>query len=244
MVAVSSILFSLISIVITVLSIAARHSILRRQQIVIVQFDVIGQGVLSGKTKTKGIRNGLAPMLMVDPRVIDFERPLGVDYGQSEGLRIKMLLYVNHSHDQSIQFKARCSSALSTGGIARVFQKEWKLESVPMVQNLECDTIKSDEQKSNTVTVQMTSNSYVDSRMDPGTPVYALEQPQYNASNRNAQRMMMDDVPLANQPQVIPFPSNQTEGDVVTKTATEDYFEGVQSSRTESGSVINTTNGQ
>ena len=65
------------SIVVTVLGIAARYSVLRRQQIVIVQFDVIGQDVLKGMTKTRGF----GPILMVDPRVIEFEHPLGIDDG-------------------------------------------------------------------------------------------------------------------------------------------------------------------
>ena len=175
-----------------------------------MQFDVIGQGTLSGATKTKGIRRGFGPILMVDPRVIEFERPLGIDDGHSEGLRLKMLLYVNHNREQSIFFREVCIKGVVNGGFARICQKEWNLSAAPTIKNLWCEAIQSDQQRKDTVTVQMSSNVDLGNATDL-VAVQSASDPlelQTNVMMANSQEMMMMEP--------APMTPKEAEGDPVT----------------------------
>ena len=237
-VAVSSILFSLMSIVVTVLGIAARYSVLRRQQIVIVQFDVIGQDVLKGMTKTRGISRGFGPILMVDPRVIEFEHPLGIDDGQSEGLRLKMRLYVNHNPEQSVAFKELCSKAVNSGAFARICRKEWKLRSMPTVRNLTYELLQSNKQIENTVnvqvpvTVQMSSTPPSAAMENNRAGLQAVQSVSYEVEQPNNMMLNQNSYDIAVEPP--PANPDEVEGDAGTipVTFTEDFDEGVPSNNT------------
>ena len=216
------------SVVVTVLGIAARYSILRRQQIVIVSFDVIGQDVSKGMTKTRGITRGFGPILMVDSRVIEFERPLRID----GGLKLTMHLYVNHNHGQSVAFQSLCHKAVNSGAFARICWKEWNLCAMPTIRNLQCDVLQSDKQRENTVNVQMSSTPPSAPMENNRTGLQAVQSVSYEAEQPNNMMLNQNSYDIAVEPP--PANPDEVEGDAGTipVTFTEDFDEGVPSNNT------------
>ena len=142
-VALSSIGFSLFSIVVAVLTIATQSKILARQACVCVSVDVTGSGLQPAlKGRVKGIRSDVARLLMVDKYVVEVHRPRVILSGG--GFHVELSLFVDRSE---VALDSILRASVDNGCLAEMFARNWKLSSVPVVCNLRYKERGADQEK-------------------------------------------------------------------------------------------------
>ena len=84
----ASMSFSLLSIIISVASMASQKNIVKSQDFVTVEFDVLGRSIMSNKKKcqnrVKAIQGAISSLLGLNERVLEIIRPTTV----KKGLRV------------------------------------------------------------------------------------------------------------------------------------------------------------
>ena len=156
-VAVASAVFSLISMMVTVLAIYTERDMQLNRQCVLVQFTVLGLTVNDRKlqTQTRGIAMSLANLLRLHHKLVHIEQP--------RGFRFKVSLYINNVQYKDVDYEALMEDARNNGSLAEIIRNQWKLKKVPAIADLKYEEKRSEFQLMNMVEILMPKRSIADS---------------------------------------------------------------------------------
>ena len=148
---ISSILFSVLSITISILTLCLQQSISDEQEYIIISMDIIGDSVEEKANKCKSIRNKIlnrfASILGKDRNSMDMSQPSLIP----GGLKVNIYLYFNKNENQTNrttsiagELASECDTLLqesmNNGKLAMVFQTHWDLRKKPEITNIDVNT--------------------------------------------------------------------------------------------------------
>ena len=208
-VALASAVFSLISILVTVLAIRTERKVFMNRQRVVVQFTVLGLNAKHRKfqTRTRGIARDIADLLQLRRDLVEIEQPRGF------GFRVN--LYVNDVQYKDMDYESVLEDAVNGGRLAEIIRNNWKLAKVPAIKDFKCTEMQSEAQIENTVHIVASMSA------PPGSPPSGPQpQPQIVYDD------MAEGLELASMPQVreTPFDGQQEAGRM--RAFTNDAEEG------------------
>ena len=152
-IAISSLIFSLISIVISVMSMFMEKSLIDSQQCIVISMDITGNDVMAKiekcKIRIKHIKKSICSLIGVDNGVTEILKPKSIP----EGLRLEMYLYLN-VEEKTVEFEKSLNKARKNGQLATIITKHWKLKNVPVVHNISVNVYESKEQRKHTKEIQ------------------------------------------------------------------------------------------
>ena len=144
-IAICSAIFSGISIIVTVLSMAMEKSLINQQEYIIIKMDIASQSVMANpkkyKKNIKKIKNSIAGICGLDSGLIEILKPRSI----SKGLRFECFLYVSHTDSKNNQYVKLFKEAKANGALAECIRDAWELSSVPNITNLKIKQVKSDD---------------------------------------------------------------------------------------------------
>eukprot|EP01084_Bolivina_argentea_P312576 541156_1 len=145
-IAVASVTFSFISIIITILTNCTQKRVIDNQQSLEIEFDVLSDQIdPKFTTKVKQIQTYVAKLLAVSDDLTEITKPKII----SNGVRIKILIYVKSN--ASTNYEQIVNDALNNGQLEAMIQEDWKLEDTPTIQNIYVKEIMSKVEYKNTV---------------------------------------------------------------------------------------------
>eukprot|EP01083_Nonionella_stella_P306520 1073833_1 len=140
LIAVSSIMFSLLSIIVSVMSLTLIQTINKTQRYVVLSMDVTGDCVeeRSSKCRTmkKGLKKRVCALIGVDARMLDIMKPTYI----SNGLRVEIRVYVNN-RTQCNNYGSVLIEANDKGKLSRMFQTYWNLSDAPRICDIKSDIV-------------------------------------------------------------------------------------------------------
>ena len=167
-IALVSALFSLLSIVVTVFAVVTQKLIMKEQQFVIIQFDVLAPNLKSDMRRNiNHIRNEIAAVLMVDKHAIDIEKAQYLGAGTAgspsagNGFHFRMHVDVNSRDEnatpssthsarnedgsEEINHRDALQKVIDNGSLPMIFKKYWKLQQIPVIQGLDVERVRDRE---------------------------------------------------------------------------------------------------
>ena len=157
-IAISSMIFSLISIIVTIISMITKTQILDSQGYAAVKFCVTGS--VSNKldecrNKTKKIAERVSDALGLDKELIEVQRPKKIPYG----LQMRFEIHLNHIKSRDINYEKELINLYENGALAEILKKSWDLEIVPEISSFEFKVNESKNRQKGAVTIKVNSNS-------------------------------------------------------------------------------------
>ena len=160
-IAISSMIFSLASIIITIISMVTQRRILNNAGHGIVTFDVTGSMIVANATKyriqTKRIRNQIASLLGLKNEVIEITRPNKIP----NGLKMNINIHLNHIHGRDINYEQLLIKCQQSGRLAEIFKTEWHLPMIPNVSSIDFKVQESKVKLKNTVPIKVKSKPMI-----------------------------------------------------------------------------------
>ena len=128
--------FSGISIIVTILSMLMEKSLLKQQEYTLIKMDIISKHVVTKankcRKKTDRIQREIGRICGLDPRLIEIVQPTSI----SNGLRMEIYLYIKNEECTKNGYFKLIKEANQSGAISQCIYESWKLLAVPDVQNL------------------------------------------------------------------------------------------------------------
>ena len=145
--AIASVSFSLISVIVTILAIKTQRGVFANRQSILIQFTVIG---LSAKdrhlqTRTMEISRDIADLLKLHHKLVEIEQP--------RGFAIRVNVYMNNVQYSDVDYESVLRDAVSDGTLSEIIGNNWKLNRVPGIKDFTYTEKQSDAQKENTVLI-------------------------------------------------------------------------------------------
>lgn len=157
-----SMVFSVLSIIISTLSMASQRTITKTSEFVSIEFDVKGQPIVSNLKKCKNRRRELQSqisiLLGVNKNLVEITKPQQIQ----KGLRVNINLKVNNVKSIDMNIEQQIKSAKESGELAGILKASWKLNGVPSVSDVDYMKHDSKERQKNMVMISATSNSIKD----------------------------------------------------------------------------------
>eukprot|EP01083_Nonionella_stella_P282047 959928_1 len=145
----SSMVFSVVSIIISLMSLTMERTINKTQRTVTVSMDVTGECVerASSKCRTMNykLRKLLAPTLGVDWNVIEVVKP----YYVSGGLALDIIVYVNRTA-KNTDYGNLLNEANTKGKLPKIIQEAWNLSDYPKISGIRYKVAQSKQDRKNT----------------------------------------------------------------------------------------------
>ena len=140
-----SMTWSVISIIVTIISIFGRKKIEATQGYLVITFDVIAQNEIINvevcQHRVGKIKKTLAVILGINKNLIEIQKPDPVPHGLQIVVNISM---TDTHHDfESRNFKGLIVEAQENNTLQKLFQETWDLKNLPNVTNVNCVKIKS-----------------------------------------------------------------------------------------------------
>ena len=152
-------IFSLISIIVIILSMIIEKNVLNSQGHAMVEFDVTGSTIGANshqfRNKTKQIRNQISNKLGLNERLIEILKPRKIP----NGLRFTINIHLNRISVRDNDYEKLLDEAQKNGSLGEIFQNSWDLQSVPNVSNIEFMVNESKRWKENIVSISMDNQS-------------------------------------------------------------------------------------
>ena len=128
---IAATVFSGMQILWTIFAAHTQCLLAKYQNSVLFEFDVLGLGKKHRKlqTQTRDIAKDIAHYLRVQEDVVGIERP--------HGFRFRIHLFVNELDLDGVVYKKLLRSAVSDGTVGEIIMKNWKLDEMPAVRDLE-----------------------------------------------------------------------------------------------------------
>ena len=156
-IAISSMIFSLISIIVMIVSMMTEKKILNGAGHGKAEFDVTGSMILGKahhyRNKTKGIRNSISSVLGLESEVIEVMRPTKIP----SGLNISTNIHLNHIQSRDIDYKQLLTKCQQSGQLAEIIKNEWKLQSVPSVSKVRFKVLESKDRMKSQISLRVNS---------------------------------------------------------------------------------------
>eukprot|EP01084_Bolivina_argentea_P291089 500243_1 len=187
-----SIIFALITIIITLLSLITQKTIIDNQQFVKISFNITGDDICAEmSTKTNDIRKTIsAKLLGIQENLIEMPKPQIV----SQGLKIELFLFINNIHYKDLDYKSIINIAVNNGTLLGIFVNCWKFDKHALISNVKFEDVISEIQQQNRVEIEANnaielvgrSDIYNDQLNDDANnlrmPSY-IKNPSFNATN-------------------------------------------------------------
>ena len=152
--------FSILSIIISILSMISKRNIIRSRDYVSVEFDIKGAAIISNINECQNRKNKLqiriASLIGIDRSLIEMVRPKQIKHG----LKIKINFHINNTRAIDMNIEKDIKNSKISGELANIMQESWSLSSIPTIENLTYSKYESKERRNNTelITVQSVSN--------------------------------------------------------------------------------------
>ena len=126
--------FSLISIIITVISINITKKLLQSQDSFIIEFDVKESMIIDNikfcKNNVRKIKIQIGSILGVSENIIEITRPTAIiNYN---GLRVHCIVYISNTKAIDINFERLICDAVDSKQLPLFIQRMWRLEGEPI----------------------------------------------------------------------------------------------------------------
>ena len=148
-------IFSSISIIITVISMVTEKKILNSQGYAMVEFEVTGPSISSNthqfRNNIKQIRNEISNILGVNERLIEIIKPMKIPHG----LRFTINIHLNRISVRDNDYPKLFAEAQIDGSLAEIFQNSWNLQDPPKVSHIEFRVNESKKWKQSVVSISM-----------------------------------------------------------------------------------------
>ena len=156
---ISSLIFSFISIITTIISMRSTKNILDSSGFAIIQFDVTGPSILvkakKYMTRTAKIRQNLALFLgLPDKRFIEMLRPENIP----NGLRVRAIIHINRITARDIDYKKLLNESHSNGQLQDILKRSWSLEDDFVITKFMFTVKESKQWISEQVSIKMNTN--------------------------------------------------------------------------------------
>ena len=132
-----SLIFTVISILVSIMSMCVTRKISKEQTVIIIEFEVKGQIIVSNERNTnraKKLKEQLGSILGINKDLIDLERPQKIPGG------VKVRLNIQMNADQAGKHKLQelINKAMQNEQLSDTVKEAWKLTMKPNVKNLKC----------------------------------------------------------------------------------------------------------
>merc|ERR1712228_650900 len=140
-IAISSAVFSAVSIIVTVLSMFMERSLIKSQEHTLISIDVCGQAMNYRKCKGRvnGIKKAISSMIGVDEGLMEMMKIETIQ----KGLRIKIDLAVTNETSKKEKYSEILEKVQMNGSLAKMISDCWKLNNVPNVTSVKCRDFES-----------------------------------------------------------------------------------------------------
>eukprot|EP01084_Bolivina_argentea_P301772 520705_1 len=154
---VLSMIFSTISIIVTIASMITEKQILNSCGYAMVEFEVTGTSVIQKtdqcKNQVRIIRGQISSILGLNQQVIEIMRPIIVP----NGLKLTIYIHLNHIESRSIDYKMLLNQCQQNGQLAGIIQNSWKLQSIPIISKIKFNVEESKDRQNSTVSIRVQS---------------------------------------------------------------------------------------
>ena len=159
MIAITSMIFSIISIMTTIASVITNKKILDSSGYAIVQFDITGSSIIA-KTKScrnqvNVIKNQLSSLLGLEEYLMEILRPQKIP----NGLRMMIIIHVNRISVNDIDYKKLLDEAQQNGELAKAIQNSWNLGDDFIITPISFRIKESKQWIQNTIPIKINSIS-------------------------------------------------------------------------------------
>ena len=141
--------FSVLSIVISILTMISQRSIARSRDYVSVEFDVKGPTIVSNMGRCKNLKNKLqlqmSSLIGIEKELVEIVKPKQI----KQGLRITVNFNINNTRAIDMNIEKDINKADSTGDIAKIMKESWNLSEEPRIENIEYSKYESKERRAN-----------------------------------------------------------------------------------------------
>ena len=146
--------FSILSLVVTVLSMLFQRKIVRSRDFVSIEFDIAIPRTTNRKrckNKVKSIQNEIGILLGLEEDLVEVMRPSII----KKGFRICINIYISNAKAIDMSIEREMNDANNKGEIAEIIKTAWNLTSDPLISNINYTKHDSKEREENTVFIQM-----------------------------------------------------------------------------------------
>ena len=160
MIAISSMIFSVISIIVTITSMITAKQILNSQGYGIVIFDVNLTASMYDKLseyqhKTKKFSKLLSTALGLDEHLIEIEKPQKIP----QGLKITIKIHLNHIKSRDIDYQKLLNNLHENGKISGLLKHVWDLNENLNISSFQFKMQESKDRQKGTIPIKVNSNS-------------------------------------------------------------------------------------
>eukprot|EP01084_Bolivina_argentea_P109212 195184_1 len=156
-IAIVAIIFSGISIIVTILSMTIEKSLLNSQEYTLLSMDVIGKSVVEKSRKcrktVRKIKEGISGIIGLDYELIDIVKPQTIP----KGLQLNIHLYVDNKQSKENKYEDLFNDALKNKNLVKIISDTWCLSSTASILNLKCVNIQNGK-PINTISSQDSNN--------------------------------------------------------------------------------------
>jgi len=157
-IAVSSAIFSAVSIIVAVTSVVTEKQILDGSGYAAVALTVSGPEIVakaySFRMRVLRIRDQLASVLgLPSPQIIEMEKPKVVP----GGLRLSFFVHLNHINSRDIDYRAILKESIESLRLNRIIGSCWGMQQTPTVSDFTFTAEESLDRKKNTVAIRVQS---------------------------------------------------------------------------------------
>ena len=156
--------FSSLSIIISVVTFVSQGQIVRSQDYASIEFDVTGNSIMVNKKKCRNriqsIQSGISSLLGLDESLLEVMRPMTI----KKGLKVNINIFINNAASIDMNIENDINKAQRSGEMADIIKTAWDLGSVPIISNVKYQKHDSWERRQNTVIIGSISEMTLSSK--------------------------------------------------------------------------------
>ena len=143
-------LFSVLSIIISILSMISTRNILRNTDYVSIEFDVTGLiDTKNHRNRVKKIKSGFATSFGINSHLFDIARPIQIKHG----LRININIKLNITKQIDMNIEKMVNDMNESGELEEILKYAWSLTKSPNISNINVTQHESKERRLNTIDI-------------------------------------------------------------------------------------------
>ena len=146
-------IFSLISIVTTIISMVLQKKIYKTQDYVYITIDITGKCIMDNmkicRKRINGIKSYLCrSVLGINEKSVEIMKPFSGSV--INGLQLQIhISYIHHKSNINVaeDYEGKLANSMENGSLQQVIREEWKLSNTPHIEDIKCEFIRSKEKK-------------------------------------------------------------------------------------------------
>ena len=153
-----SMAFSVLSIVVTVVSMYTAKSLIETQNFYSVEFDVTGVMVADRidvcRNNVKPIQRQIEVILGLRENLVEITRPTNIQ----NGVRLHINVYVGYTKAVDMNIEKVVNDAKDSGQLSQIIVKSWDLSGAPSLSDIKYEMHESKARKKQSVNIQIKNN--------------------------------------------------------------------------------------